>query len=107
MTTTLTQKHMIVATEDGMINWYNVEIPYGDPNSDLSLTLKDEIAYEYQFADQLGDNSAPASFMHYCRSHCRLVIGTRNGVLSRLAFDAQVIDDEEDEENQDEKDKEK
>ena len=47
MTTALTQKHLIVATEDGMINWYNVDIPYGDPNSDQCLTLKDEIAYEY------------------------------------------------------------
>ena len=47
MTTCLTQSHLIVATEDGMINWYNVDIPYGDPNSDQSLTLKDEIQFEY------------------------------------------------------------
>jgi len=69
MTTVLTMKHLIVATEDGMINWYNVDIPYGAPDTDMCLTLKDEIAFEYQFADNLGDNSAPASFMHYSRTH--------------------------------------
>jgi hypothetical protein len=48
MTTTLTQKHLIVATEDGMINWYNVDIPYCAPDAEnYCLTLKDEIAFEY------------------------------------------------------------
>jgi hypothetical protein len=86
MTTLLTQKHLIVATENGGIFWYAVDIPYG--KEDAGLILKDEINYEYQFSEKLGDNSAPASFMHYSRSHKKIVIGTRNGVLTRLDFEA-------------------
>jgi len=41
--------------------------------------------------------------MHYSKSHKRLVIGTRNGVLSKLNFEAQVPD--EDSENEDGDDK--
>ena len=86
MTTLLTQKHLIVATENGGIFWYAVDIPYG--KEDAGLILKDEINYEYNFSEQLGENSAPASFMHYSRSHKKIVIGTRNGVLTRLDFEA-------------------
>jgi hypothetical protein len=50
MTTLLTQKHLIVATESGGIYWYAVDIPYG--KADEGLKLKgEEINYEYNFAE--------------------------------------------------------
>jgi hypothetical protein len=99
-TTLLTQKHLIVATELGGIYWYAVDIPYG--KADEGLKLKgEEINYEYNFSEQLGENSAPASFMHYSRSHKKIVIGTRNGVITRLDFEAQVPEDEVDDDGGD------
>jgi len=45
--------------------------------------------------------------MHYSRKHSHLVIGTRNGVISRLGFEALIPIEDDDEENQDDKEKEK
>jgi len=43
--------------------------------------------------------------MHYSRSHKRLVIGTRNGVLAKLSFEAQIPDEDSEGEEADDKQK--
>jgi hypothetical protein len=60
-----------------------------------------EIDQEFNFIDKLQPEwRAPASYMKYSRSHKRIVIGTQNGVLAVLPVEAELLDeDEEDEEN--------
>jgi len=104
MTTIVTQKHMIVATDEGIMQWYKIEPPYdgmGDKDADqMCLKLLDEIDQEYNFSDQLREeNKAPVAFMHYSKSYKRIVIGARNGVLGRLYVEAEVLDEDEDEDD--------
>jgi len=42
LTTQITQKHLIVSTDDGLITWYRIEQPYenADGKVDNSLSLK-------------------------------------------------------------------
>lgn len=53
-TTLLTQKHMIVSTDDGMITWYKIEPPYeaADGKLDPTQCIKFlEIDQEYNYAE--------------------------------------------------------
>jgi hypothetical protein len=79
-TTLLTQKHMIVSTDDGMITWYKTETPYEDKDGKLdpSAYIKFlEIDQEYNYADQLkADAKAPCSYMKYSRSHSTIMCGS-------------------------------
>lgn len=56
MTTLLTQRHMIVSQEDGIISWYKIDFPPHDPTQDVKITLESEIEKEYPISDYLGDN---------------------------------------------------
>lgn len=53
LTTVVTQKHMIVSTDDGLITWYRIEPPYenadGKVDNSLCLKLTNQVAYEYDF----------------------------------------------------------
>ncbi len=53
LTTQITQKHMIVSTDDGLITWYRIEPPYenadGKVDNTLCLKLTNQVAYEYDF----------------------------------------------------------
>ncbi len=106
-TTLLTQKHMIVSTDDGLISWFKVEPPYlsADGKFDNSQCTKFlEVDQEYNFADQLrADSRAPASYMKYSRKHASIVIGTQNGCLATLSVPAEPLDEDEDDEEKEEK----
>ena len=79
-TTLITQKHMIVSTDDGIITWYKLEPPYesADGKLDPTACIKFlEVDQEYNFMEMLKpDNRAPASYMKYSRSHQTIILGT-------------------------------
>lgn len=59
LTTILTQKHILIAQEDGIINWYNIEMPvYEANNPEQCIKLESKIDKEYRFLDQLGESKA-------------------------------------------------
>ena len=49
----LTQKHLIVSTEDCMLSWYRVVLPEivigADANQDQKLTVTEDVDQEYKF----------------------------------------------------------
>lgn len=53
LTCLLTQRHMIVSTEDCMLSWYRVQQPElvigNDANADSKLTITEDIDQEYRF----------------------------------------------------------
>jgi hypothetical protein len=87
----LTQKHMIVSLDDGLIQWYRTEMPEinfkagADANNDNHITVTEDIDQEYRFeAAQLSANAdgtseippEPIAFMHYTRSYKKIIMGT-------------------------------
>eukprot|EP00347_Sterkiella_histriomuscorum_P023011 403336298 len=101
LTCLMTQRHMIVSTEDCMIAWYRIALPEivigTDANADQRLTVTEDVDQEYKF-------EKPIAFMHYTRSFKKLICGTHQGLIGILAIEAEAInEDEEDEENQHEK----
>lgn len=56
LATVLTQKHMIVAHEDGVFKWYTIDMPvYEENNTEQCIKLEEKIDKEYRFLEQLGD----------------------------------------------------
>jgi hypothetical protein len=116
-TTVLTEKHMLVALENGKINWMKIDMPvYGeDENQFISFEQARDgestnIEKDYDFIEKLhGDSNhdaAPVQYMYYSRQHDRLILGSEDGVLALLpeAAEKQEYDqDEEENENQKEK----
>jgi hypothetical protein len=49
----LTQKHLIVSLEDGLIQWYRTEMPQinfkSEANQDSHITITEDIDQEYKF----------------------------------------------------------
>ena len=87
----LTQKHMIVSLDDGLIQWYRTEMPEinfkagADANLDNHITVTEDVDQEYRFeAAQLSANAdgtaeippEPIAFMHYTRSYKKIIMGT-------------------------------
>lgn len=100
----VTQKHMIVSTDDGLITWYRIEPPYenadGKVDGSLCLKLLPQIAYEYDFQEQIPEESTcPAFYMKYSKSHKNILIGTQNGILAKLAVEAEQLNEEEEEDD--------
>jgi hypothetical protein len=98
-----TPKHMIVSDNAGVISWYKVEPPYENQagkDVDSFLTIQDKVDKDYIFKDAIPDpaSQAPASFMHYSRSHQFIIVGTRNGILGTLPIPAEKIDEDDEEE---------
>ena len=100
---------MIIAHEDGIINWYNIEMPvYEENNPEQCIKLELKIDKEYRFLDQLGESKGEEfnCFANYSKSFQKLIIGTNKGVLAILPVKAETIDfGEEDDEEQGEKTK--
>lgn len=108
----LTQKHLIVSLEDGLIQWYRTEMPQinfkNEANQDSHITITEDIDQEYKFeAAQLAANldaaaeipPEPIAFMHYSRSYKKIIMGTTQGLIGVLGVEAEAIN--EDEENDD------
>ena len=95
---------MIVSTDDGLITWYRIEPPYenadGKVDNTLCLKLTNQIAYEYDFQEQIPEESrCPAFYMKYSKSYKKILIGTQNGILAKLAVEAEKLDEEEEEDD--------
>lgn len=102
----LTQKHMIIALEDGLIQWHRIERPdlaYGQElTEEHHMKVTEEVDQEYVFDYQEG---AP-SFMHYTKNFKKIIMGTEYGLIGVLPVEAEKVDeDEEEEEGQGEKEK--
>lgn len=99
-TSLLTNKYLIISCEDGMIYWYKLDEPQVD-DADPCLKIFDEVEKEYNFAEEFkSEDAEKANFMHYSRSFRKIIIGTRSGIIGKLAVEAENINYEEDEEDQ-------
>jgi len=96
----LTQKHMIVAREDGLVQWHKLDHPLHNyaqekQNEDeKKMKVLNDVDQEYVFESQDG---AP-NYMHYSRGFKKIMIGTSYGLLGYLPVEAEKLDEEEDEE---------
>ena len=122
LTALITQKHMIVSLDDGMIQWYRTEMPEitfkgGEQNADShKLTVTEDIDQEYKFeAAQLSAAAMdvadagpiePIAYMHYSRSHKKIVMGTQQGLIGLLAVEAEALNEDEENEDDHKEDKE-
>lgn len=56
LTTLITQRNMVVSTDDGLITWYRVEQPIensdGSIDNNMAIKLLDQVDYEYDFFEQ-------------------------------------------------------
>jgi len=96
----LTNKYLVVSCEDGMMYWYKLDEPQVD-DADPCLKIFDEVEKEYNFAEEFkSEDAEKANFMHYSRSFRKIIIGTRSGIIGKLAVEAENINYEEDEEDQ-------
>ena len=97
--TVLTQKHLIVAHADGMMKWFKIEPPFdNEKEADMCLKLFPTVEKEYNFADKLPpDSIEPPKYIHYSRSHRRMIVGTEGGLIAALPFAAEAgnFDDDE------------
>ena len=108
----MTQRHMIVSTEDAMISWYRIQLPEinmgNDQNSDLHLTVTEELDQEYKFEPNQLQAAAtftaqpeqapePVAYMHYSRSFKKIIMGTQQGLIGLLAIEAEAINEDEEE----------
>ena len=101
-----TQKHLIVSCADGKMCWFKIEIPYEDYKpEDFYMRLFPKIQKEYNLFEQLSEeNQEPASFIHYSRSHKKMLIGTTGGMLAALKVPAEEkLEEEEKDDEEDEK----
>jgi len=107
LSTVMTPKHLIVSEANGMIHWYRIEHPFENAKpEDKFITIFDEIDKEYNFLEQLPESAAaPASHMHYTKSHQNLLIGTTNGILSLLNVPAEKFSEEEEDQEKEEEQK--
>jgi hypothetical protein len=101
----LTQKHLIISLEEGMIIWHSIEQPDNiigdiDPHSQ-KMKILDEIEQDFTLDIKVGESDVPEyiSYMHYSKSYDMLVMGTETGVFGVLKVQAEAInyDEEEDE----------
>lgn len=100
----MTQKHMLISLEEGIIQWFKLELPevvLGEKdNSDRSLKVLEEIEQEFALNMTIGESDEPEyiAHMHYAKSFTQLIMATETGVLGRLEVEAEAINYDEDEE---------
>lgn len=118
MTAILTQKHLIVSLEDGLIQWYRTEMPEinfkgGEDNNKLTIT--EDVDQEYKFeAVSLQANidasveipPEPIAFMHYTRTFKKIIMGTDQGLIGLLPIEAEALNEDEEPEEDHHKEKE-
>jgi hypothetical protein len=105
MTTLLTQKHMVIFKDNGIVSWHRIEMPRQiDENSDEGIEYDKKLGIEkqYNFSEQLGDSEAPAQYVYYSKKFQKMIIGTSNGVLAVLPIAAEKFDDGEGGDEEDE-----
>jgi len=119
LTTLLTQKSIIISTDDGLLTWYRVEQPLENPDNtiedSMAIHLLDQVDYEYDFFENKakatgeGEDAAryPAAYIKYSRSYSQILLGTQNGMLGKLAIVAEKQDEEEEEQGYGNQDKQK
>jgi WD40 repeat protein len=81
----------------------------------MAIHMTDQIDYEYDFFDNKNkatgetDEAAryPAAYLKYSRSFTQIVMGTQNGVLCKLTFAAEKIEEEEEDQQYGARDKQK
>lgn len=101
----LTQKHMIVSLEEGLIVWLKIELPpevvLNDKDAaNQSLKVLEEIEQEWSFNVKIGESDTPdyLTHIHYTRSFKYLVCGTETGIFGTLEIEAERNDEDEEEE---------
>jgi CRISPR/Cas system CMR-associated protein Cmr5 small subunit len=109
----MTQKNIIVSTDDGLLTWYRVEQPLensdGTIENNMCIKMLDQVDYEYDFFEQKQKISGvedenmryPAAYMKYSRSFNTIVLGTQNGMLGTVAIAAEKQDEEEEDQQYD------
>lgn len=77
-----TQKHLIVSLEDGVINWYKLDLPAfsiaKEDDGSKKLTVTEDIEQEWNLNKKIGETSdyECIAHMHYSRSFRQIVMGT-------------------------------
>ena len=117
----LTQKHLIVSMEDGLIQWYRTEMPpinfkaAAESVQDKHIILTQDVDQEYKFEPaQLSANTdsttevppEPIAFMHYTRNFKKIIMGTHQGLIGILGIEAEAINEDEEQEDDQHKNKE-
>jgi hypothetical protein len=107
--------------DDGLIQWYRTEMPEinfkagADANQDNHITVTEDVDQEYRFEPaQLSANAdgtteippEPIAFMHYTRSYKKLVMGTQQGLIGILGIEAEALNEDEEPEEDQHKEKE-
>ena len=92
----LTQKHLIVSLEEGLIVWLKIELPpevvLNDKDAaNQSLKVLEEIEQEWSFNVKIGESDTPdyLTHIHYTRSFKYLVCGTETGIFGTLEIEAE------------------
>lgn len=86
----MTHVHLIVSQEEGLIQWFKIDLPeeYASEkeNQDRKLQVLDEIEQEFIFESHIGETGEREfiSHMHYSRSFSQLIMGTPTGLIGRL-----------------------
>jgi hypothetical protein len=86
----LTQKHLIVSLEEGMIVWHSVEQPdmiVGDIDPHTQkMKILDDIEQDFTLNIKVGESDIPEyiSYMHYSKNYDTLIMGTETGVFGIL-----------------------
>jgi WD40 repeat protein len=108
LTTLLTQKNIIVSTDDGLLTWYRVEQPIentdGTIEDSFAISMLDQVDYEYDFyanknnvtGESDDSNRYPAAYLKYSRSYNQVLLGTQNGLLGKVAVPAEKPEEEDD-----------
>jgi hypothetical protein len=91
---------MIVSLEEGLMQWYKIELPEIVINekdaADQSLKVLEEVEQEWTFNVQIGESNIPdfITHMHYTKSFKHLVMGTETGIFGTLAVEAEMVNEE-------------
>ena len=100
----LTQKHLIVSQDDGLLQWFKLDLPVilsSDKDNDTKhLTVENVVEMEWNLNRTIGETGdyEVVSHMHYSRDFRQLIIGTSTGMFGRLEIEAEAVNFEEDEE---------
>lgn len=99
----LTQKHMIVSQDDGLIQWFKLDLPVilsTDKDNDTKhLTVENVVEMEWSLNRTIGETGELeiVSHMHYSRNFRQLVLGSSTGLFGRLEIEAEAVNYEEEE----------
>ena len=102
----LTQKHLIISLEEGMIIWHAIEPPdviVGDIDPHTQkLKILDDIEQDFTLDIKVGESDIPEyiSFIHYSKNYDVLIMGTETGVFGILKVQAEAINYDEEEDDQ-------